>query len=134
MKRGMIVFALGAVCALALTACGGGGAASSSGGDSAPTIEGKWKAEDPKDAYLEFTSPDSDGKGTLKGSDGCNGVNGEYTLDGSAAKIKRGPSTLMACTGVNTWLGKTGAVEIDGQRMIIKDGKGKEIGTLTRAD
>ncbi|MCQ9367062.1 META domain-containing protein [Brevibacterium sp. 91QC2O2] len=134
MKRGMIVFALGAVCALALTACGGGGAASSSGGDSTPTIEGKWKAEDPRDAYLEFGAPDGDGKGSYKGKDGCNSIAGTFTMQADNADVKQGPSTLMACPGVNDWLSKIGSLSIAGDNMTVKDDKGKEIGTLTRAD
>ena len=83
---------------------------------------------DPDVAYLEL-GPD----GALSGSDGCNGVGGSYRPDGDTATIRRGPSTLRACPGVDTWLRGAAKVRVDGDTLHVFNSKDEEIGTLTRA-
>lgn len=96
-----------------------------------PGIAGRWLAVDPHNAFLAFTEP-QDGRGHVSGSDGCNGVQGEYTLDGRTATIRRGFGTLRACLGVDTWLRGVQAVTVDGDTLRILDGEGEEIGALSR--
>jgi len=52
----------------------------------------------------------------------------------SGDRIEFGPlaSTLMACEGVDTWLGSATAATIDGSTMTLTDQGGKTIGTLER--
>lgn len=131
---GTIATTSGAVLIMGLSGCGG---QASAGGASTPTpttpvIEGKWVADDPDDAFLKFDKPDKDNKGHVKGGDGCNGVQGDYTLKGNKVTIKRGFGTLKGCPGVDDWLRKVQAVEINGDTLTVQNGKGKEIGTLTR--
>lgn len=94
-------------------------------------IAGTWRAEDPATAFLTFSTPAA-GAGHMTGSDGCNGVNGEYTLQGDTATITRGFSTLKACLGVDTWLAGTTAVTVAGDTLRVFDSHGEEIGTLRR--
>jgi|SRR5690625_2766450 len=128
--------ALTAFAALALTGCGMDGGPGDDPTTDAPTaadpvFEGRWVAEDPEDAYLEFTEVD-DGGGTMSGSDGCNGLQGEFFIDGDTAEVDRGPGTLKACPGVDTWLNGVTAVVVDGDTMTVQDDEGEELGVLTR--
>ena len=105
-------------------------------------FEGRWVAEDPANAFLSFgpllaegeSRPFAQpGQGPLGGSDGCNGVGGAYEPDGLTATLTRGPSTLKACIGVDTWLRGASSVRVDGDRLHVFDRNGEEIGILTRA-
>ena len=110
--------------------------------DPTPQVQGRWNAQDPANAFLSFgdlvpegesrpfTNP---GEGQLSGSDGCNGVGGSYRPDGDTATIRRGPSTLRACPGVDTWLRGAAKVRVDGDTLHVFNSKDEEIGTLTRA-
>lgn len=103
-------------------------------------LQGRWEAEDPATAFLEFRGAapaggllgGRPGEGTLVGSDGCNGVGGWYTPDGESATIRRGLSTLKACPGVDTWLSKAVSVRAEGPVLRVYDRDGEEIGVLTR--
>lgn len=105
-------------------------------------LQGRWKAENPANAFLEFRGAAAvggllggkPGEGTLAGSDGCNGVGGWYTPDGETATIRRGLNTLKACPGVDTWLSKAASVRADGTALHVYNGAGEEIGVLTRAE
>jgi heat shock protein HslJ len=124
---------LAAAGTLALTGCGGGTVSPGApGGEAEPQIEGKWQAEDPEDAFLEFAEPDEEGNGQVTGSDGCNGVQGEYTLEDDTATIERGFGTLKGCTDVDTWLHEASSVVVSGDEMTVLDADGEEIGTLSR--
>lgn len=137
MKRQITVAAVLAASALALTGCGGSGAPGEDSTTSAaaeePSFDGRWEADDPEDAFLQFTVVD-DGGGTLSGGDGCNGIGGDFFIDGDTARVERGPSTLKGCPGVDTWLGGVNTVVVDGDTMTVQDENGEELGTLTRAD
>ena len=135
MKRQITVAAVLAASALALTGCGGSGTPGEDSTTSAaaeePTFDGRWEADDPEDAFLDFTVVDDDG-GTVAGGDGCNGIGGDFFIDGDTARVERGPSTLKGCPGVDTWLRGIGVVVVDGDTMTVEDSEGEELGTLTR--
>ena len=137
MTRQMTAAALIAAAALLLTGCNGSGEPGDDATTSAvaqePHFEGRWQADDPEDAFVVFTEVDEDG-GTLSGSDGCNGVMGEFFIDGDTARVERGASTLKGCPGVDTWLSGIGGVVVDGDTMTVQDSEGEELGTLTRAE
>lgn len=106
------------------------------------SFEGRWTAADPTTAFLQFgpvlvDGPSrpfvSPGEGPLSGSDGCNGVGGSYRPDGDTARISRGPSTLRACIGVDTWLRGVAWVRVDGDSLHVFDARDEKIGVLTRA-
>jgi hypothetical protein len=119
----MTAAALMAATALLLAGCAGTGEPDEDDTPSAtaqePSFEGRWQADDPEGAFLEFDPVDEDG-GTLTGSDGCNGVGGEFFVDGS--------------TGVDTWLKDVATVVLDGDTMTVQDSEGEDLGTLTRAE
>lgn len=86
--------------------------------------EGRWEAEGPAFLILE--------NGDLRGSDGCNGILGSYTVTDGRVEVTRGASTLRACPDVDTWLRGLSSAIIDGDTMTVLDGDGATIGTLTR--
>lgn len=134
-RTGLIAATVAAMGALALSGCGGGSVTPGGPGESEPAepvLEGRWVAEDPADAFLEFEEPAEDGTGHMSGSDGCNGVQGEYTLDGDTAELERGFGTLKGCPGVDTWLHDVVSVTVDGEELTVLDDDGEEIGTLAR--
>lgn len=71
--------------------------------------------------------------GTFSGSDGCNRLSGKGQIDGD--EITFGPiaSTMMACEGVDEWLGKAATGNVSGDTMTVLDDSGKTIGTLPRS-
>lgn len=136
LSKGIAIAALGLLM-VGTAGCGGGTAGTGGGASPTPTepqLAGKWVAKDPAKAFLQFDEPDADNKGRVTGADGCNGIQGDYTLKGNKATIKRGFGTLKACPGVNDWLRKVLAVEINGDTLVIKGEKDKQIGTLTRSE
>lgn len=135
MKVPIRLAALTAFSALALAGCGTDGGPGGDPTTNAPTadpvFDGRWVADDPEDAFLEFTEVDDNG-GTMSGSDGCNGLQGEFHIDSDTAEIDRGPGTLKGCPGVDTWLSGVTVVIVDGDTMHIQDAEGEELGVLTR--
>lgn len=120
---------------LALAGCGQGAGQQGGGevitGAQEPDFSGRWVADDPADAFLQFEVVDEDG-GTVSGGDGCNGVGGEFHIDGDTAQIERGAGTLKGCPGVDTWLSDVSSVVVDGDTMTVQNGDGEEIGMLER--
>lgn len=135
MQHPIRLAAVAAVALVALSACDtgsgqpGGGDASTAA--SVPDFAGRWVANDPADAFLEFDVIDDAG-GIVSGGDGCNGVGGEFHIDGDTAQLERGAGTLKGCPGVDTWLKDASTVVVDGDTMTVQNADGEEIGTLTR--
>lgn len=71
--------------------------------------------------------------GSLSGSDGCNRLFGDYTVDGDRVEFGVIGSTMMFCEGVDTWLSAASTARVDGDRLVVSDESGAEIGTLDRA-
>lgn len=129
--------AFGIVClAGLLTACAGGAEEDPDNGGSGPGQEtpaesfdeqvvGVWESDEEGDPYLEFTD-----EGRVNGTDGCNGLGGTYEIDGESALVELGPSTLVACEGVDGWLRDVSVVTIDGENMHVENADGEEIGVL----
>lgn len=90
-------------------------------------VLGTWSSEEKGNPFLTFQED-----GRVSGSDGCNGLGGEYEVEDEAVTIKRGASTLMACPDVDDWLGKFSSVTIDGDTMTVLNKDGDEIGQLQR--
>ena len=119
LTRRLLVAAAAATVAVALSGCG-------ASAESAAT--GVWG--DPNAARMPSLELHEDR--SLSGTDGCNRLVGTWKVSGD--KIEFGPlaSTLMACEGVDTWLGAATTATIDGSTMTLKDQGGKEIGTIER--
>ena len=71
--------------------------------------------------------------GTFSGSDGCNRLSGQGQIDGNEITFGSIASTMMACEGVDTWLGKAATGNVSGDTMTVLDDSGKTIGTLPRS-
>jgi hypothetical protein len=70
--------------------------------------------------------------GTLSGSDGCNQLYGRWSSDGDLVSFSDMSSTLMACEDVDAWLSRLASARVDGDRLVVLDSSGAQIGTLER--
>ncbi|MFT4234619.1 MAG: META domain-containing protein [Microbacterium sp.] len=116
--------------ALAFAGCASGpGSSSGSTPDSTPDIaalaSGTWQSSEAGEPALKFADD-----GTFTGSDGCNGLSGNYKVDGGTVKITYLVGTQMACQGVDQWLSKVSSVSIDGAELQVYNKDGDLIGTL----
>ncbi|WP_040166298.1 META domain-containing protein [Microbacterium gorillae] len=139
MKKILIAGAALLLTGLALTACGtptaGGGESSPTGGlgssdaQVAALDSTKWSADGGK-PFLEFASD-----GSFSGSDGCNSLLGKYAADTDrdGVKLSQVTSTQKACKGVDDWLRKARAVQVDGDTLTVLDKDGGKIGQLPRS-
>jgi heat shock protein HslJ len=96
-------------------------------------LVGRWVPEDgrgsgPEPAHLEFRAD-----GGWAGSDGCNGLGGRWVagVDG-ALLATNGPSTLIGCDNspVGQWLADARRVGLDGEKLVLVNAAGKELGRL----
>ncbi|MGO1735409.1 MAG: META domain-containing protein [Leucobacter sp.] len=90
-------------------------------------VLGTWASDEKGNPFLKFRDD-----GRVTGSDGCNGLQGDYTVEDETVTIKRGASTLMACPGVDDWLGKFSSITVAGDTMTVFNEDGDEIGQLQR--
>ncbi|WP_104170046.1 MULTISPECIES: META domain-containing protein [unclassified Cryobacterium] len=121
MTKPTAVLAFAAV-ALGLTGC-------STGADSAD-VTGTWGTPDASGTPgLELKADSS-----VTGTDGCNRLVGTWSMSGDTVEFGTFASTLMACEGVDTWLGGASTATVAGSTMTIQDADGDEFGTLERAD
>ncbi|MBK0419691.1 META domain-containing protein [Leucobacter sp. CSA1] len=133
-----IPLALAAVAAgasLALTAC--------SSGEGPDGPEGSWGRPDARELpSLEFEPADAEGaeraeRGDYTGTDGCNRLGGEYTVEGDLIDLGMMRSTLIFCEGVDTWLSLARTARIEPgspATMTFYDENDEEIGSLERTD
>ena len=90
-------------------------------------ILGDWVSDEQGDPHLTFTEG-----GRVSGSDGCNGIGGEYSVSEDVATVTLGAATLKACPGVDDWLRGVTSVTVDGDTMHVMNESGEDIGTLGR--
>ncbi|NYJ18932.1 META domain-containing protein [Glaciibacter psychrotolerans] len=92
---------------------------------------GVWGNADPvtQQPYLAISAD-----GSASGSDGCNMLQTEWTGSGQTMTFSSIiATTAKECTGVDTWLVRAAAAEIDGSTLIVRDAAGERIGILPRA-
>lgn len=72
--------------------------------------------------------------GTVSGSDGCNAFGGRrWVRDGARVRlVGRQVTSLVACPGVEPWLGEAVALRVDDGRLVALDRAGAQLGTLRR--
>ncbi|MGK0714635.1 META domain-containing protein [Leucobacter sp. W1153] len=70
--------------------------------------------------------------GTFGGTDGCNRLFGEYTVNGDVVEFGNMGSTMMFCEGVDTWLSEAATARVDGDLLVVSDASDSKIGTLER--
>lgn len=128
MRHTLPALAAVALLASALTAC----ATNSRGADATPSPEptadvvGTW---DSGGVVPELTF---EAGGQFLGRDECNGLSGDYSVDGATVKLGMVLSTGRKCTGTVDWLYTSRTMTIDGDRMTLFNAAGEEVGTLTR--
>ena len=96
------------------------------------TLVGTWGSTDDQQPNLVF-----DDEGGVTGTDGCNRLVGSWSLDGDSVILSDLVSTLMACEGVDTWLGAAASARLvagEDDELQVFDSSDTEIGTLERAD
>lgn len=117
--------ALALVAAVLLAACAPGPGTGSGGTDAA----GAWGSTVPGETGLVVR-----GDGTLVGHDSCNGFSGDWHEEGDRLVVGELMQTTMECVGpdVDTWLSRIRAFRTEGERLVVMDADGVEIGTLER--
>lgn len=99
------------------------------GTPSGDALVGTWGSTDSGKPNLTIEND-----GAFSGTDGCNRLTGNGSIDGDTITFGPMASTLMACEGVDEWLGKAATGTADGGTMTIYDDKGSKIGTLPKSD
>lgn len=121
--------------ALALTGCAGGSGVETRSVPAPADLVGRWVTG------VAYSAPDVPflllaEDGTWTGSDGCNGAQGEWSIDGEGAlSVSAGPSTFIACDGVALprFFSESAMASLDGGRLRLFDDKGATTVTLARS-
>ncbi|NQX10011.1 META domain-containing protein [Microbacteriaceae bacterium VKM Ac-2855] len=123
MRRALGTLAVVGTLVLGLSGCAEGSGSASVAVPEAQQLVGRWvtgtEYEVPTVPFILLADD-----GTWTGSDGCNGVQGEWSIDDAGdLSVSAGPSTLIACNGVNLPVMFTDAVSarIDGGRLRLFD-------------
>jgi heat shock protein HslJ len=70
-------------------------------------------------------------EGTFLGSDGCNSIGGTWTsTDEKLVIFDLVSSTEIACTGIDTWLSRVAAAEVQADVMTVRSADDTVIGRL----
>lgn len=72
------------------------------------------------------------GDGSFSGSDGCNRLSGKGTVSSDTFTFGPIATTLIACTGVDTWLSKASTAKVAGTSLDVFAAGGSQIGTLPK--
>ncbi|MCC3281952.1 META domain-containing protein [Arthrobacter caoxuetaonis] len=105
---------------------GSGGPSPSS--SAAGSAAGTWgNPENTREPSLELHED-----GRLTGTDGCNRLMGQWVLEEGKVIFKEVAMTMMACPDVDQWLASAVSAVPAADTLLVYDGAGNEIGTLTR--
>ncbi|MDY0912536.1 META domain-containing protein [Rathayibacter festucae] len=134
LRAGLAVAAAAAV-AFGLAGCSEGSGVDAASAPSPDELVGRWVTG------VSYQSPDVPflllaEDGTWTGSDGCNGVQGEWSIDGEGSlTVDAGPSTMIACDGVALPMIFADAMmaSIDGGRLRLFDADGATTVKLARS-
>ncbi|WP_075200786.1 META domain-containing protein [Leucobacter celer] len=123
MKKTLAVAGLLAAALIALSACASPGTG----------VVGIWGDPEAQGLpSLEFTAEADASSGEYSGTDGCNRLGGEYSVNGSTVDLGMMRSTLMFCEGVDTWLSQARTANLAGDLLTFLDEGGQELGSLER--
>lgn len=98
------------------------------GTPSGAALVGTWGSTAAKQPNLTIEND-----GAFSGTDGCNRLTGRGSIDGDSITFGPIASTMMACTGVDEWLGKAVTGTAKGSTMVVYDMSGNQIGTLDKS-
>lgn len=97
------------------------------GTSSGAAVVGTWGSTAPQQPNLTIEND-----GAFSGTDGCNRLTGRGSIDGDSITFGPIASTMMACTGVDEWLGKAVTGTAKGASLVVYDSSGNQIGTLDK--
>jgi heat shock protein HslJ len=97
------------------------------GTPSGAAVVGTWGSTAAKQPNLTIQND-----GAFSGTDGCNQLTGRGSIDGDSITFGPIASTMMACTGVDEWLGKAATGTAKGSALVVYDTSGNQIGTLAK--
>ena len=120
MKRPVAQIALVAAAAFTLTTVAGRSS-------SALAFAGSWGEDTPGQPSLTIASD-----GAFNGTDGCNSLAGQGTINGDTFEFGSFASTLLACQEIDAWLAKADTATVSGDTLTVLDKTGTVIGTLTK--
>lgn len=75
-----------------------------------------------------------DTEGRVHGTDGCNRLMGGWSEKGGEVTFTELASTMRYCEGIDDWLTKSASGTVEGDRLVIHDIYGNEIGSLDKTD
>ena len=134
-RRSLAAAALAAAAVLGLTGCAETSGAEAMSVPAPEELVGRWITgvayESPEVPFLLIADD-----WTWTGSDGCNGVQGEWAIDDEGAlSVDAGPSTFIACDGVAlpTIFAEASMAAIDGGRLRLFDDEGATTVKLARS-
>ena len=90
-------------------------------------FKGTWGSSEPGQPHLVFAED-----GAVSGSDGCNRLMGQWTVEDGVITFSQMASTMMYCEGVNTWLSEAAFAAVGDDGLKVFDVSGLEIGRLQR--
>ena len=94
----------------------------------AAAAEGIWgNPENSREPSLELHKD-----GRLTGTDGCNRMMGHWVMEDGTVRFQEVAMTLMGCPDVDQWLASAASAVPDADTLLVYDGDGNEIGSLTR--
>lgn len=121
--------------ALGLSGCAEGSGVDAATAPSSDELVGRWVTglsyDSPQVPFLLIADD-----GTWTGSDGCNGAQGEWSIDTEGAlTVEAGPSTLIACDAVDLpgIFASAAMASIDGGRLRLFDDEGVTTVKLARS-
>ncbi|WP_110589740.1 META domain-containing protein [Microbacterium suaedae] len=126
-RRLALMFLVGASSA-ALAGCASGATPGGESVDPQDYVGATFASTEQGEPYLTFADD-----GTYSGSDGCNGLNGTYEVEGEELLLEPGLMTQKACPDIDTWLHNAAQVQLDGDTLIVYDAADAEIGSLSRS-
>ncbi|WP_426625747.1 META domain-containing protein [Leifsonia sp. McL0607] len=97
------------------------------GTPSGAALVGTWGSTAEKQPNLTIEND-----GAFSGTDGCNRLTGRGSIDGDSITFGPIASTMIACTGVDEWLGKAVTGTAKGNTMVVYDISGNQIGKLDK--
>lgn len=135
MRRLLGALAIAGALALGVSGCAEGSGADSVAVPQADELVGRWvtgtEYEVPTVPFLLIADD-----GTWTGSDGCNGVQGDWSIDEAGdLTVEAGPTTMIYCEGVNlpAMFADAVSARIDGGRLRLFDDSGFTTIKLSRS-
>ncbi|GAA3692780.1 META domain-containing protein [Zhihengliuella alba] len=90
-------------------------------------VLGQWGDDEASSPWLRF-----DEGGVLTGSDGCNWLSGEWSVEDGRIEAPAIVRTEMWCEDTTQWLEGLHSMEVHGDELVVFDADGERLGSLPR--